>query len=87
MEWSFCADLTVLSAAPPEVTEELKMKYVGPVPKTTALLHAGVHWTVGSVGRNTSGARGRWGKWQAVRLPACLPARPPACLPASQPIV
>lgn len=52
LQWNWCCDITVLGFAP--LTPEQKAKYLFPKSSLpganlTTLLHAGVHWAVGSL--------------------------------------
>ena len=58
-EWNYCCDLMSIFTASNQ-TEEFLQKYIGPEAGITALLHAGMHWGVGSIADRT--ATSGWGR-------------------------
>lgn len=70
VEWNMCLDYSLLFNAPLNETE--KAEYVGPEVGSTPLLHAGMHWSVGSIGNNTDG---KWLQSVAGRAEPWLGAR------------
>ena len=46
-EWNYCLDVTTILSAP-NMTQKTLQKYIGPDAGATSLLHAGMHWGVGS---------------------------------------